>query len=154
SVQSEGISRSDVVWLSRRRRGVQRESQRTWDRRSRAGLLLAGGGLVALLGQGCTLISADKRSSYTLDHPSAVAGSAFRRSLDGFGNPMVPGNRAEILNNGDAIVGGMTGAIRDAKQTVDLESYIFKNDPAGEIFAAALMEAARRGGGGGRWGGG
>jgi cardiolipin synthase len=124
---------------------VQRESQRTWDRRSRAGLLLAGGALVALLGQGCTLISADKRSTYTLDHPFAVADGEFRRSLDGFGTTMVPGNRAEILNNGDAIVGGMTGAIHDAKRTVDLESYIFKDDKAGEIFAAALMAAARRG---------
>jgi cardiolipin synthase len=29
--------------------------------------------------------------------------------------------------------------------TVDLESYIFKNDKAGEMFAEALMDAARRG---------
>jgi cardiolipin synthase len=124
---------------------VNRDSQGTWDRRRRAGLLLAAGALVALLGQGCTLVSADKRSAYQLDHPFAVADSAFRRSLDGFGTTMVGGNRAEILNNGDAIVAGMTGAIRDARRTVNLESYIFKNDKAGGIFADALIEAARRG---------
>jgi cardiolipin synthase len=124
---------------------VDKESQRSWDRRSRAGLLLAGGALVALLGQGCTLVSYDKRSLYQLDHPAAVADGAFRRSLDGFGTTMVKGNSAEILNNGDAIVGGMTAAIRDAKRTVNLESYIFKDDKAGAIFAAALMDAARRG---------
>jgi cardiolipin synthase len=107
--------------------------------------LLACGAAVALLGQGCTLISADKRSVYQYDHPFAVADAAFRRSLDGFGNTMVGGNRAEILNNGDAIVAGMIGAIRDAKRTVDLESYIFKNDKAGGIFADALSGAAQRG---------
>lgn len=123
---------------------MDRESRGIWDRRICAGLLLAIGAL-ALLGQGCTLISYDKRSTYQLDHPSAVEEGAFRRSLDAFGNSMVQGNHAEILNNGDAIIGGMTGAIRDAKRTVNLESYIFKDDKAGAIFAAALMDAAKRG---------
>jgi cardiolipin synthase len=124
---------------------VDRKSRGIWDRRSRAGLLLAGGAVLALLSQGCTLVSFDKRSTYQLEHPLAVADSTFRRSLEGFGNKMVGGNRVEILNNGDAIVGGMTGAIREAKRTVNLESYIFKNDKAGGIFADALIEAARRG---------
>jgi cardiolipin synthase len=109
------------------------------------GLLLAGCGVLALLGQGCTLLSVDKRSTYQYDQPFAVADDAFRRSLDAFGAPMVHGNQAEILNNGDAIVGGMVAAIRDAKVTVNLESYIFRDDHAGAIFAAALMDAARRG---------
>jgi len=100
---------------------------------------------VALLGQACTLISADKRSVYQYKDPSAVADGAFRRSLDAFGTTMVGGNRAEILNNGDEIFPAMTGAIRDARRTVDLESYIFKNDKAGGIVAAALIDAARRG---------
>ncbi|HEX3532275.1 MAG TPA: phospholipase D-like domain-containing protein [Thermoanaerobaculia bacterium] len=113
--------------------------RRTW-----RGLLLAGCAAVALLGQGCTLISL-KRSVYQFDHPFAVADSAFRRSLDTFGNTMVGGNHAEILNNGDEIFSAMTAAIRDAKVTVNLESYIFKNDKAGEIVAAALIDAARRG---------
>jgi len=114
------------------------------ERQSWRGLLLAGCAVVALLGQGCTLISF-KRSVYQFDHPFAVADSAFRRSLDTFGNTMVGGNRAEILNNGDEIFPAMTGAIRAAKVTVNLESYIFKNDKAGEIVAAALIDAARRG---------
>jgi cardiolipin synthase len=109
-------------------------------------LLPAGSALVLLvLTSGCTLLSFDKRSSYKFDHPSPIEDLSFRRSLDGFGNPMVGGNRAEILNNGDEIFAGMLGAIREAKETVDLESYIFKNDKAGEIFAADLMAAAKRG---------
>jgi cardiolipin synthase len=112
--------------------------------------LAAGWGLailVLLLGltSGCTLLSFDKRSAYTYDHPSSVEDGSFRRSLDGFGSPMVGGNHAEILNNGDEIFPGMIGAIHDAKTTVNLESYIFKNDKAGETFAVALMDAARRG---------
>ncbi|MBW8878923.1 MAG: hypothetical protein JF614_28580 [Acidobacteria bacterium] len=74
-------------------KGSQRPSWR--------GFLLAGCAAVALLGQGCTLISL-KRSVYQFDHPFAVADGAFRRSLDTFGNTMVGGNRAEILNNGSA----------------------------------------------------
>ncbi|HEV7509294.1 MAG TPA: phospholipase D-like domain-containing protein [Thermoanaerobaculia bacterium] len=100
---------------------------------------------VLALASGCTMLSVDKRSFYRYDQPTAVEDHAFRRSLDAFGNSMVGGNRVEILNNGDAIFPAMTGAIRDAKVTVDLESYIFKDDKAGAIFADALMAAARRG---------
>jgi cardiolipin synthase len=99
---------------------------------------------VALLAQGCTLIAV-KRSVYQFDHPFGVKDPAFRRSLDTFGNTMVGGNSAEILNNGDAIISSMAEAIRQAKVTVNLESYIFKNDKAGEMFAQPLIEAARRG---------
>jgi cardiolipin synthase A/B len=109
--------------------------------------LLAGGLAAALLtlASGCTMLSVDKRSFYKYDNPSAVEDHSFRRSLDAFGNSMVGGNRVDILNNGDAIFPAMTGAIRDAKVTVDLESYIFKDDKAGAIFAEALIGAARRG---------
>jgi cardiolipin synthase A/B len=98
----------------------------------------------ALLTQGCTLIAL-KRTIYQFDHPFAVKDAAFRRSLDTFGNAMVGGNTAQILNNGDAIISAMTQAIREAKATVNLESYIFKNDKAGAMFAQPLIEAARRG---------
>ncbi|HEY3569824.1 MAG TPA: cardiolipin synthase [Thermoanaerobaculia bacterium] len=108
------------------------------------GPLLALGLAVALLSQGCTLIAL-KRTVYQFDHPFAVKDPAFRRSLDTFGNTMVGGNTAQILNNGDAIIGSMAEAIRQAKATVNLESYIFKNDKAGEMFAQPLIEAARRG---------
>ena len=93
----------------------------------------------------CTLVRFDKRSVYRYDQPSAVADGAFRRSLGAFGFAMVEGNRAEILNNGDEIFPAMTGAIREARSTVNLESYIFKDDKAGKLMADALMEAARRG---------
>ncbi len=109
--------------------------------------LLPGCSLVMLLvlTSGCTMVRFDKRSVYQYDHPFAVEDETFRRSLSAFGNTMVDGNRAEILNNGDEIFPAMAGAIREAKATVNLESYIFKDDKAGKIFADALMDAARRG---------
>lgn len=111
------------------------------------GRLSAACALAALLVplSGCTLLRLDKRTAYKYDHPLAVEDSAFPRSLSAFGHEMVGGNRAEILNNGDAIFPAMTGAIREARATVHLESYIFKDDKAGAIIAEALMDAARRG---------
>jgi len=93
----------------------------------------------------CSVARLDKRSAYQYPQPFAVEDAAFTRSLSAFGFAMVGGNRAEILNNGDQIFPAMTRAIRAAKATVNLESYIFKNDRAGEIIASALMDAARRG---------
>jgi cardiolipin synthase len=109
--------------------------------------LAAGCSLAAFLVQtsGCTVLRLDKRVVYRYDHPFAVEDDTFRRSLSAFGHEMVGGNRAEILNNGDAIFAGMTQAIREARLSVNLESYIFKDDRAGAIISAALMDAARRG---------
>lgn len=91
------------------------------------------------------MVRFDKRSVYQYDHSFAVEDDAFRRSLSAFGFAMVDGNRAEILNNGDAIFPAMTAAIRAARSTVNLESYIFNDDQAGKIISEALMDAARRG---------
>ncbi|HKI02669.1 MAG TPA: cardiolipin synthase [Thermoanaerobaculia bacterium] len=109
--------------------------------------LLSCGLAAALLVQapGCTLVRFDKRSVYQFDHSFDLADDDFRRSMGAFGFAMVEGNRAEILNNGDEIFPAMTGAIREARMSVNLESYIFKNDRAGKIIAEALMDAARRG---------
>lgn len=115
------------------------------DSTQRRGLLLAGCMAVALLGQACSVIPFQKRSVYQLAHPFAVEDSSFHRSLNTFGSTMVGGNRVEILNNGDEIFPAMSEAIRNAKETVNLESYIFKNDRAGEKIAQPLIAAAKRG---------
>jgi len=111
-----------------------------------AGMIL---GAAALGSVNCTvinsLIASGKRDVYEFDHPFRVGQPEFRRSLESFGNPMVGGNRAVILENGDEIFPAMTGAIRNAKRSVDLESYIFQNDEAGRQFADAMIAAARRG---------
>jgi cardiolipin synthase len=103
-------------------------------------------GLVSalVLSSGCA-VTLTKRNLFHFQHSVAVSDPAFRRSLDGFGTVMVGGNRVDILDNGDAIFPAMLGAIREAKQTVSLESYIYQDDEVGKAFAAALEQAAQRG---------
>jgi cardiolipin synthase len=97
-----------------------------------------------LLSSGCSLLH-DKRDLYHFNDPFPVSDPAFRRSLDTFGNAMTEGNRVELLNNGDEFFPAMLRAIREAKASVSLESYIFKTDRTGQLFGDALMDAARRG---------
>ncbi len=49
-----------------------------------------------------------------------------------------------IFDDGDAFFDAVTQACRSARRTIDLESYIFQNDPLGMRIADALVEAAQR----------
>jgi cardiolipin synthase len=60
-------------------------------------------------------------------------------------DPLRKGNKIELLVNGEQAFPAMLGAIRDAKESISLETYIFDNDPAGREFAQALCEASERG---------
>ena len=106
--------------------------------------------LAAILGgSACTLITnivgSEKRDVYKFDHPFVVEDPPFRRSAEALGNPMVSGNRAVLLKNGDEIFPAMTREIREAKRTVNLETYIFQPDDAGRQFADAMIAAAKKG---------
>lgn len=59
--------------------------------------------------------------------------------------PLLPGNRVDLLVNGDAAYPAMLQAIEEARQSVSLATYIFDRDEAGLAFARALGRAARRG---------
>src|SRR4029079_14629407 len=94
----------------------------------------------ALTQAGCAITS-QQRDSYTF-HPSfAVEDPQFRRSLDSVGNVMVGGNSAELLQNGDGVFPAMLRDIGEAKESVNLEMYIFTPDQAGRRFADAMIEA-------------
>lgn len=99
----------------------------------------------ALASSACNILQSEKRDVYKFDHPFNVGNPAFRRSLDGLGEAMVPGNTAVILRNGDEFFPAMTKAIREARHSVNLEIYIFMDDRAGKQFTDALTEAARKG---------
>jgi cardiolipin synthase len=98
---------------------------------------------------GCTLIGnivgSEKRNVYKFDTRFTVADMSFRRSMDNLGNPVVPGNFAELYKNGDQIFPAMTKDIREAKTSVNLETYIFQPDEAGRQFVDAMIEAAHHG---------
>jgi cardiolipin synthase len=55
------------------------------------------------------------------------------------------GNRVEILTNGTTFYPAMLDAIRHARETVNMECYIFKQGEIGNQFMEALCERARAG---------
>lgn len=59
--------------------------------------------------------------------------------------PLLPGNQVTPLVNGDEAYPAMLHAIREAKRTISLESYIFDDDRAGGEFFEALRDAHTRG---------
>jgi cardiolipin synthase len=56
-----------------------------------------------------------------------------------------PGNRVEVLTNGDAFYPAMLHAIRHARETINFECYIFKTGEIGDQFIEALRERAQAG---------
>jgi len=58
---------------------------------------------------------------------------------------LTDGNKIEVLTNGDRFYPAMLDAIRGAKETVNMECYIFKKGNAGDAFIEALAERARNG---------
>jgi cardiolipin synthase len=60
-------------------------------------------------------------------------------------NPLSIGNQATLLEDGKATYGAMLAAIRAAKDSVHVETYIFEADEVVQEFAKALIERARAG---------
>lgn len=70
----------------------------------------------------------------------------FRRSLGVLlGPPIVEGNKAEVLLNGDRIFPAMLDAIRSAQKSISFETYIYWQGTIGREFTDALSERARAG---------
>ena len=77
---------------------------------------------------------------YSLDDPR------FEQELGVLlGPPLLDGNRYRVLKNGDEIFPPMLAAIRDAKRTINFETYIYWSGDIGHQFASALVERARAG---------
>lgn len=62
-----------------------------------------------------------------------------------FGSNYIPGNKVDTLVNGDQIFPAMLSAIRDARQTISFETYIYWRGNIAEEFADALSAKARDG---------
>jgi len=56
-----------------------------------------------------------------------------------------PGNRVEVFFRGADAFASMLAAVEQAHEEVLLESYIFKHDATGQLFAGALSRASDRG---------
>lgn len=58
---------------------------------------------------------------------------------------LTTGNRVEVLTNGPRFYPAMLDAIRAARETINMECYIFKKGEIGSAFVDALAERARAG---------
>jgi cardiolipin synthase A/B len=74
-------------------------------------------------------------------HLVAIARLAGRVSS----RPLLAGNRAELLEDGDEAYPAMLEAIRGARESVSLCTYIFDHDPTGLRFRDELARAVHRG---------
>ncbi|HEX7639761.1 MAG TPA: phospholipase D-like domain-containing protein, partial [Burkholderiaceae bacterium] len=75
----------------------------------------------------------------------ARPGPAESPLLAGLAEPLVPGNRVDLLQDGPDTYAAMYEAIAEARDHVHLESYIFEADGPGAEFARRLLERARAG---------
>ena len=75
------------------------------------------------------------------DHLAPLEVAAYRIS----GRCVNAGNAIVMLHNGDGAYPEMIAAIDRAEASVGLSSYIFRTDPAGNDFIAALRGACQRG---------
>jgi cardiolipin synthase A/B len=83
---------------------------------------------------------------YHLEHTFAVSDPEFIGSALALADPvLVPGNKIDILQNGDAYFPAMLRAIQAAKETINFEAFIFYSDTVGNQFRDALSERARNG---------
>lgn len=100
---------------------------------------------VSLLLPGCTSFFSEKRTIYKYQPQYGVDSPEFRRSLDALGTEMVPDNRVTLLQNGNEFFPAMLEAIRGAKQSINMEMYIFNDGEVARQFAHAMAERAREG---------
>jgi cardiolipin synthase A/B len=83
---------------------------------------------------------------YGLDHEFSVGDEEFLATMAGAtGVPLAPGNRLDLLNNGDAFYPAMLEAIRGAQMSITIEAYIYWAGEIGREFAEALAAKATEG---------
>ncbi len=83
---------------------------------------------------------------YRVEHQYGPREAQFLRSLGQLvGPPLVSGNRITACVNGDRAVASMLEAIRGARQSITMETYIYWSGRMGALFAEALAERARAG---------
>ena len=83
---------------------------------------------------------------YGLDHEFSVDSDEFITTITGAaGEPILPGNRIDILNNGDEFYPVMLDEIARARTSITIEAYIYWAGDIGRRFAAALAAKASEG---------
>jgi cardiolipin synthase len=88
----------------------------------------------------------EKKLDSKLDRLYGLRDPQLQRSMGVMLGPsIVDGNRYQVLVNGDRIFPAMLEAIRNARETITFETYIYWSGEIGEQFAQALSERAKAG---------
>ena len=61
------------------------------------------------------------------------------------GSPLIAGNKATLLKDGEATYGAMFKAIQGARDHINFETFIFEDDDIGRRFADFLLEKQEQG---------
>ena len=92
------------------------------------------------------LIRRKNPMEYRMKHQFGIRDEAFVQTMHALtGSALIPGNRVDVLCNGVHIFPSMLAAIKSARQTINMESYIYWDGQTGRVFAEALAERARAG---------
>jgi cardiolipin synthase len=139
SREAQGFSRSRRSYGEFANRFI-RPLRKSWVR-ARLFLLLAISPLTS-----CSIQSEKTEIRVPVAAKYSVRDPQFRRAADALlGNNLTPGNRIEVLLNGDRIFPSMLKAIGRAQRTVNFETYVYWSGQIGHQFALALAERARAG---------
>jgi cardiolipin synthase len=92
------------------------------------------------------LRAGEKQIRHRLVHELSVDQPQFLRSMGSLlGASILQGNRVQALHNGVQIFPAMLAAIRNAQETITLETYIYWSGAIGREFTEALSERAMAG---------
>lgn len=91
-------------------------------------------------------VTAEKKIQRKLDKHYSIKDPQFMRSVSALLGPsFLEGNEVVVLTNGSEIFPVMLKAIKEAKQTITFETFIYWTGNIGEEFAEALSERASAG---------
>src|SRR6187402_3980783 len=107
----------------------------TFQRRHNRFWVIAGAVLVTLAGAvfAVNLMTGEKKIERRLERLYSVDDDRFAHELGVLlGPPFLAGNRHQVLRNGDEIFPPMLAAIRNAKTSVNFETYIYWSGEIGQ----------------------
>jgi cardiolipin synthase len=81
--------------------------------------------------------------SYWVSGCSSLPGNSL--PAPGLRSALIPGNQVKLLFDGPQTMAAMEAAIRSARSSIHLETYIFDQDPVGMHFAKLLISSQRSG---------
>ncbi|HEY0591356.1 MAG TPA: cardiolipin synthase [Thermoanaerobaculia bacterium] len=92
------------------------------------------------------LIRRKNPMEYRMKHQFGVEDEAFLQTMHALtGSPLQEGNSVEILKNGVGTFPTMLAAIRAARRSITMETYIYWDGEVARVFAEALAERCRAG---------